>query len=338
MDSSLLNVHWSQASATETSSAVDMATQIAIQEGKLNGRVDNEKGLYIRFYNKPTLNQRMTKVGFHQYRDEETGEIKRGPCNCYEVSIDEKRPIELIIRRASNEKIDGLAVHVTPGRPIFEDKIWIEKRIPNERDFQDTIANIFNEEAAMNDRMAPQVGDNLRYPRAWEAYQRAQRGEEAILTGTPVEELAKGPDRVMTASQAEEFRGIKCFTVEQLIEIPDSSGQRIMGWQSMKRRAKEWLEERAKRAIPELIQKLSDEKNAENQELRKLLEDQSKVIAQLQARILGPDGRPLGVVPGHVGQAVAPEQPNEIAQQLTASPAPRKRGRPAKAKTLVQER
>ena len=105
------------------------------------------------------------------------------------------------------------------GRPIFEMKCYIRKVPPG-----DKLVEI--------DRKATPA-DFLRYPKEYEMYLKHQT---TPVQGTPLEAWAQ-----ITRAQVREYQALNIFTVEQLAELPDSYGHKIMGFQNWKQKAQAFL-------------------------------------------------------------------------------------------------
>ena len=105
------------------------------------------------------------------------------------------------------------------GRPIFEMKCYIRKVPPG-----DKLVEI--------DRKASKQ-DFLRYPQEYEMYMKRQT---TPVNGTPLEAWAQ-----ITRAQVAEYKALNIFTVEQLAELPDGYGHKIMGFQGWKQKAQSFL-------------------------------------------------------------------------------------------------
>ena len=105
------------------------------------------------------------------------------------------------------------------GRPIFEMKCYIRKVPPG-----DKLVEI--------DRKATKQ-DFLRYPQEYEMYMKRQT---TPVNGTPLEAWAQ-----ITRAQVAEYKALNIFTVEQLAELPDGYGHKIMGFQGWKQKAQSFL-------------------------------------------------------------------------------------------------
>ena len=105
------------------------------------------------------------------------------------------------------------------GRPIFEMKCYIRKVPPG-----DKLVEI--------DRKASKQ-DFLRFPQEYEMYMKRQT---TPVNGTPLEAWAQ-----ITRAQVAEYKALNIFTVEQLAELPDGYGHKIMGFQGWKQKAQSFL-------------------------------------------------------------------------------------------------
>ena len=105
------------------------------------------------------------------------------------------------------------------GRPIFEMKCYIRKVPPG-----DKLVEI--------DRKASKQ-DFLRYPQEYEMYMKHQT---TPVNGTPLEAWAQ-----ITRAQVAEYKALNILTVEQLAELPDGYGHKIMGFQGWKQKAQSFL-------------------------------------------------------------------------------------------------
>jgi len=134
------------------------------------------------------------------------------------------------------------------GRPVFEDREYVEIRVPGKRD-------------ALACRPAT-YDDKQRFPRHYTAFKdRTELPQE----GTP---LAQWP--IMTRSMVEELSFLKIKTVEQLVAMSDNDAGQIRGGLSLKQKAKAFLETSDKT-------KLINEKEALEQRLAKQDEEMAEM-------------------------------------------------------------
>lgn len=134
------------------------------------------------------------------------------------------------------------------GRPIFEDVPHITIITPGSRD---TFVGKATDEY------------KRRFPRQWAQFEAKENIEES---GTPLSAVPW-----LTRSQIAEFNAVQIRSVEQLANLSDSLGQKFMGIQQIKARAKMFLEAAAGEAVHE--------------KMRKELEQRDEQIAALQQQV-----------------------------------------------------
>jgi hypothetical protein len=149
------------------------------------------------------------------------------------------------------------AASAAEGRPIFVDEEWITIMIPGERD---TVERPI--EAQDKARFANQYAH-------WK-----QTGVE-LTTGTP---LTAWP--VVTTGQVEELKHFKVRTVEDLASLSDAVTQRFMGIQSLKQKAKAFLEAATANGGAK-FQAAIEAKDAQIATLEGMVKEQSDKIEQL---------------------------------------------------------
>lgn len=108
------------------------------------------------------------------------------------------------------------------GRPVFEDREFVEILVPGDRK---TVVDTFVKEE-----------HRRRWPREYAAF---KAGLEVPTEGTPLEEWP-----AITRSQVEELRFGHIRTVEQLAELPDNALNATvpMGGYKLREKAQRWLE------------------------------------------------------------------------------------------------
>lgn len=144
----------------------------------------------------------------------------------------------------------------TEGRPIFEDQLWIEIRVPG------NALTIIERPAA--------DADKLRFPRQW-AYFQQTHGADGQNVGTP---LAQWP--LLKPSHVEELRALKFYTVEQ---IAFASDEQLRGLGMGPGMAPLALRERAKLYLEAARDNAAAQKQAD--EIKK----RDDIIADLSARL-----------------------------------------------------
>lgn len=115
------------------------------------------------------------------------------------------------------------------GRPIFKDVEMIDIRIPGNKD------NIVVRPVRESDKQ--------RFPEHYRLFKNRVEGAKEEMVGMP---LVLWPE--VTAAQVEEFKYFNVRTVEQLAGIPDSTAQKFVGIQDLRRKATAFLEAANKKA------------------------------------------------------------------------------------------
>lgn len=154
-------------------------------------------------------------------------------------------------------------------RPIFEDRLYIDIRIPGERD--GGFAGPATE------------AHKRRFPRHYEAFMKRTDDSEQEV-GTP---LAEWP--LVTRSQVEELAFFNVKTVEQLAGMPDSGNHNFRSIVALKAKAKEWLQ--ANQGKEELEAKL-EQRDAQIEELMKRVQQLEAKPAKKVTAKAKPRGRP----------------------------------------------
>ena len=128
---------------------------------------------------------------------------------------------ENLLVRFYKHPMQDSAKTLEEGRPIFSEKDFIEIMIPGNKD-------------SIIQRPASKLDIN-RFPRHWQAYQ--SRTSQDGMEGTPLEEWP-GINR----AQVEEFKFMNIRTVEQLATMSDANSQKFNGINSIRDKAKAYLE------------------------------------------------------------------------------------------------
>ena len=149
---------------------------------------------------------------------------------------------------------------ITAGRPIFKEFDFVRICVPGDNLTEiDTYANDSHKQ---------------RFPRQWAHYQNQVGNQEQII-GTPVEQWT-----LISRSQAEELKGIKFRTVEDIANCSDQQLQRIgmiagMSPHSFREKAKQFLN----------LATESAEVSQREQELQALKEENAKIKAETEAKL-----------------------------------------------------
>ena len=152
---------------------------------------------------------------------------------------------------------------LTEGRPIFDDVDMIEIRVRGTKD------NIVQRPVRPDDKQ--------RFRDAWRTH---QDGEKAVQSGTP---LSQWP--VMSTSQVEEMKYLGFVTVEQIAEANDGVVAGIPGLQTLKNKAKAFIEFSKGAAPLEKMQADLAARDNELETLRRQLAENQAALAKLTARI-----------------------------------------------------
>lgn len=187
------------------------------------------------------------------------------------------------------------------GKPLYEDVTYVTINVPGLKDMQ-------------VDRPAYDT-DKRRFPLQWQHFENRTKGDSREI-GTPLSEWQQ-----ITRSQAEEFRGLKFFTVESLANAADANINSIgmiggMAPYVLREKARAFLQAAKDSALP---QHQAEELAKRDAEIAMLKEQMSIINSRLNA----------------APQASAPLQSNAPSMPAIAAPVvqevKRKRGRPSKA-------
>jgi hypothetical protein len=159
-------------------------------------------------------------------------------------------------KRSVKQEDDSIAA----GRPIFKEFDFVRICVPGD--------NLTEIDTYAND------SHKARFPRQWAHYQNQVGNEEKII-GTPVEQWT-----LISRSQAEELKGIKFRTVEDIANCSDQQLQRIgmiagMSPHSFREKAKAFLN----------LANDSAEVAQREQELQALKEENAKIKAETEAKL-----------------------------------------------------
>jgi len=149
---------------------------------------------------------------------------------------------------------------IAAGRPIFKEFDFVRICVPGD--------NLTEIDTYAND------SHKARFPRQWAHYQNQVGSQEQII-GTPVEQWT-----LISRSQAEELKGIKFRTVEDIANCSDQQLQRIgmiagMSPHSFREKAKAFLN----------LANDSAEVAQREQELQALKEENAKIKAETEAKL-----------------------------------------------------
>jgi hypothetical protein len=142
------------------------------------------------------------------------------------------------------------------GRPIFEDIPYIRIHVPGDK--TTVIEEPVNDE--YKERFAAQ----------WAKF---EKGLQQSPEGTPVEQWPQ-----LTVGQAQEFKAMNVYTVEQLANMSDASAQKFMGGFELRRKAEVFLKVSKDTAE---AQRLATENTELKGMLAALQEGQARLMAQI---------------------------------------------------------
>jgi hypothetical protein len=170
---------------------------------------------------------------------------------------DDKMPVQFYMGIAPND-----AKTAELGRPIYDDVEFIK---------------IFNSKDNIIDRPVRDT-DRQRWPRQYQAW----KNTGANVPGGSGTMLEAWPQ--ISRAVAEEMKYFKIFTVEQLAEFPDSTGQAIMGFQRLKALAKGYLAAAASEAPMSKMQAELEERDGKIAFLNDQLAKMQKKLEKLMAK------------------------------------------------------
>jgi hypothetical protein len=145
-------------------------------------------------------------------------------------------------------------------RPIFEERIFIKKLVPGDS-------------TLVVDRPMRQQ-DMEDHPIEWARY---EQKKEQKVAGTPIDAWMAVSD-----TQKAEFRSLNIFTIDQFANLPDVAGDKIMGFNDLRSKARAFI-------MAAQDSQMMDKIRAE---MDKKLEAQEAELAELRAMINKRAGRP----------------------------------------------
>ena len=145
-------------------------------------------------------------------------------------------------------------------RPIFEERIFIKKLVPGDSTL---VVDRPMREQDMED-----------YPIEWARY---EQKKEQKVAGTPIDAWMAVSD-----TQKAEFRSLNIFTIDQFANLPDVAGDKIMGFNELRSKARAFI-------MAAQDSQMMDKIRAE---MDKKLEAKEAELAELRAMINKKAGRP----------------------------------------------
>ena len=171
-----------------------------------------------------------------------------------EQSEADKRLVVLFYR----EPIKNELKSIEAGRPIFDEIDLVKIITPGSRDTF--------------------VGDatyeyQQRFPTQWARYKAGR--DQSAGSGTPLNQLPW-----LSIGQIAEFNAVGCYTIEQLVGMPDSLSQKFMGHHGIKQKALAYLDA-ATNAAPML--KLQAELDKRDEQIKALQDQMNAILANQKA-------------------------------------------------------
>lgn len=142
------------------------------------------------------------------------------------------------------------------GRPIFDEVDLVKIIAPGSRDSF--------------------VGDatpdyQARFPTQWAKY---KAGKTQSMSGSPLSVLPW-----LSVAQIAEFNALSCYTVEQLVGMPDAVAHKFMGFNAIKERASAWLKASSD-AAP--LMKMEAELKKRDEQIEQMQATMAAMSSQLQ--------------------------------------------------------
>ena len=145
-------------------------------------------------------------------------------------------------------------------RPIFEERIFIKKLVPGDSTL---IVDRPMREQDMED-----------HPIEWARY---EQKKEQKVAGTPIDAWMAVSD-----TQKAEFKSLNIFTIDQFANLPDVAGDKIMGFNDLRSKARAFI----------MVAQDSQMMDKIRAEMDKKMEAQEAELAELRAMINKKAGRP----------------------------------------------
>jgi hypothetical protein len=123
-------------------------------------------------------------------------------------------------------------------RPIFEERIYLKKLVPGDS-------------TLVVDRPMRET-DMEEFPIEWARF---EQKKEQKSDGTPIEAWAAISD-----TQKAEFRALNIFTIDQFAKLPDSAGNKIMGFNELRGKAQAFIGAAQDSQLMDKIRAETDEK------------------------------------------------------------------------------
>lgn len=151
---------------------------------------------------------------------------------------------------------------MTEKRPIFEEKIFLKKLVPGDS-------------TLVVDRPMREQ-DIEEFPIEWARF---EQKKEQKVSGTPIDVWT-----AISETQKAEFKALHIFTIDQFAQLADSVGNKIMGFNDLRDKAKAFIAAAKDSAVFDKIRAETDAKLAQQEEEMAQLRE---LVNQLSAKKSG---------------------------------------------------
>ena len=151
---------------------------------------------------------------------------------------------------------------MTEKRPIFEEKIFLKKLVPGDSTL------------VVDRPMREQDVED--YPIEWARF---EQKKEQRVSGTPIDVWT-----AISETQKAEFKALHIFTIDQFAQLADSVGNKIMGFNDLRDKAKAFIAAAKDSAVFDKIRAETDAKLAQQEEEMAQLRE---LVNQLSAKKSG---------------------------------------------------
>jgi len=147
-------------------------------------------------------------------------------------------------------------------RPIFQERIFLKKLVPGD--------NTLTIDRPMREQ------DIEDYPVEWARF---EQKKEATVAGTPIEVW-----NAISETQKAEFKALNIFTIDQFAQLADIAGNKIMGFNDLREKARTFI---AASQDLEIFDKIRAETDAKLQAQDVEMAELRAMIAELTAKKSG---------------------------------------------------
>ena len=147
-------------------------------------------------------------------------------------------------------------------RPIFQERIFLKKLVPGD--------NTLTIDRPMREQ------DIEDYPVEWARF---EQKKEATVAGTPIEVW-----NAISETQKAEFKALNIFTIDQFAQLADIAGNKIMGFNDLREKARTFI---AASQDSEIFDKIRAETDAKLQAQDVEMAELRAMIAELTAKKSG---------------------------------------------------